>query len=95
MTDKWLTRLFGITVCILAGLATMTACWLFLQQHPVPDPLDRFLTFLAGALVSRITGSRTAETGDTPMPTMIQNTLADPVPTTESRRPPTGFMPTE
>lgn len=86
ITDKWLTRLFGITVCVLAILATMTACYLFLRQMPVPDPLDRFLTFLVGALVGRITGARTAEAGDSPMPTTIQNTSADPVPTTDQPR---------
>lgn len=79
-TDKWLSRLFGITVCALAVMVTMTACWLFLQHTAVPDPLDRLVTFLLGALVGRITSSRSAEAGDAPMPTTVVNQPTDPVP---------------
>lgn len=84
MTDKWLSRLFGATVCGLAVLVTVTACVLFFREIPVPDPLDRLVTFLLGALVGRITGARTAETGDAPIPTSVQNTSANPVPTTDT-----------
>lgn len=81
ITDKWLSRLFGLTICSLAVLVTVTACILFFREVPVPDPLDRLVTFLLGALVGRLTGSRTAEIGDSPIPTTVQNTSADPVPT--------------
>lgn len=82
ITDKWLSRLFGVTVCLLAVMASMTFCALVLREIAVPDPLDRFLTFLVGALVGRITGSRTAEVGDAPQPVTINNTSSDPIPVT-------------
>lgn len=83
IADKWLSRLFGITICVLAVLSTMTLCTLVLRELPVPDPLDRFVTFLVGGIVGRLTGQRSAEPGDAPIPTTIQNQVTQPVPTTE------------
>lgn len=73
ITDKWLTRLFAFTVSGLAIITTVTACILFFREVPVPDPLDRLVTFLLGALVGRVTGSRSPEASDAPVTTTIQN----------------------
>ena len=81
ITDKWLSRLFGVTICFLAVMTTVTLCWLVLRQLPIPDPLDRFLTFLVGALVGRLTGSKSPEQGDSPIPTTVENKVWNPVPT--------------
>jgi hypothetical protein len=74
--DTIITRLIGFTLCGLAVLVTMTACWLFLQEVAVPDPLDRLVTFLLGALVGRLTN----KTNDEPVLTEVTNTGTDPVP---------------
>lgn len=83
-SDKWLTRLFGITICALTVVCTMTACWMFLHKLDVPDPLDRLVTFLVGAITGRLTTQRQSEATDTPMPTTVVNPPTAPVPTTEA-----------
>lgn len=57
-TDRWLTRLVGLTLAIIAVVLTVVASTLVLREVPVPDPLDRLLTFVLGALVGRLTTSK-------------------------------------
>lgn len=79
-SDRWLTRLFGATVCFLTVLVTVTACVLFFRQVTVPDPLDRLVTFLLGALTGRLTSSKSPEAGDLPATVQVTNTADNPVP---------------
>lgn len=86
-SDRWLTRLFGATVCLIAVGVTTTACVLFFREVAVPDPLDRLVTFVLGALTGRLTSSKSPEAGDlpaTPAPVVLAPATSnlEQVPTT-------------
>lgn len=57
-TDRGLTRLIAITVCILALVAVVTEAILVGQGKQIPDPFAQLAALIVGALLGRLTTSR-------------------------------------
>lgn len=83
-TDKHLARIVGWTVCLLAGLSVLSLCWQVVHGHKVDADLHDLVVLLAGGLLGRLTTTRQPEATDSPVPTTVVNSPADPVPTTDS-----------
>lgn len=77
MTDRFTVR---VVVCVLGigvlgGLAALA--WLAFTGTPIPDQLDRLITFLAGGLASVLATTRSTST---PEQVVVANEAENPVP---------------
>lgn len=83
MTDRFTVR---VVVCVLGigvigGLAALA--FLASTQTPIPDQLDRLITFLAGGLASVLATTRSpAQPGEAipPQDVHVANESTDPIP---------------
>lgn len=84
VTDRFTIRtvVVGLVVAVIGGVAAMA--YLAFTQTPVPDPFDRLVTFLAGALTSVLV--TTSSHGDEAQPVQIVNEPEDAVPTEDVKK---------
>lgn len=54
-TDKWLTRLIAGTVCLLAVLMVLTACWQVLNGYEADKNIHDLTYLIVGGLLSQVT----------------------------------------
>lgn len=54
-TDPWLSRLITATVCILAAVFAVTACWQVIDGYEADKNIHDLLYLIVGGLLSQVT----------------------------------------
>lgn len=63
-TDHWLTRLIAGTVCALALVFAITACWQVIEGYEADKNIHDLLYLIVGGLLSQVTTHAVAAVKD-------------------------------
>jgi hypothetical protein len=89
-TDRWLTRLIAGTVCALAVVFAVTACWQVIEGYEADKNVHDLLYLIVGGLLGQVTTHAVQAVKDgmqnvqVPAPLIPDDSLkVDPIPTSD------------